>query len=142
MDPFTVERTIWIAASPERVWQAITDPAQLVQWYAPGCPWDIPALRAGAAVRFHNTPTDVQTATLDLVQPPQRLRLRWAPEADYPATQLVTTLALAPENNGTRVTITETGYAALPAHLRPARLDQASTGYAASLAALKTLLEA
>jgi uncharacterized protein YndB with AHSA1/START domain len=35
MDQLTVERSIWIDAHRERVWQAITDPAHLAQWLLP-----------------------------------------------------------------------------------------------------------
>jgi uncharacterized protein YndB with AHSA1/START domain len=141
MQPFTVERSIWIEAPPERVWRAVTDPAQLAQWYAPGCPWEIPALTPGAMVKFYNTPTDVQVAALEAVQPPSLLTLRWAADAEHPAAALVTTFRLEAEAGGTRVTIHEAGYAPLPPEVRPARVDQAAQGYAASLAALKALLE-
>ena len=30
MEKLTIERSIWIAAPRERVWQAVTDPAQIV----------------------------------------------------------------------------------------------------------------
>jgi uncharacterized protein YndB with AHSA1/START domain len=32
MEQVTVERSIWIAAPRERVWQAVTDPELLVLW--------------------------------------------------------------------------------------------------------------
>jgi hypothetical protein len=35
MRKMAIERSIWIAAPRERVWQAVTDPAQIVQWFAP-----------------------------------------------------------------------------------------------------------
>ena len=73
MEQLTVERTIWIAAPRQRVWQAVTDPAQLEQWYAPGCPWEIPVLHVGATITFFNTDTDVQRATIDVVDIPHQL---------------------------------------------------------------------
>jgi len=33
MEKLTVERTLWIAAPRERVWQAVTAPEQLAQWF-------------------------------------------------------------------------------------------------------------
>ena len=36
-----VEQSVWIAASRERVWRAITDPEQLSQWWSPHR-WEIP----------------------------------------------------------------------------------------------------
>jgi uncharacterized protein YndB with AHSA1/START domain len=35
MEKLVVERSIWIAAPRERVWQAVTDPEQLAQWFLP-----------------------------------------------------------------------------------------------------------
>ena len=39
MEILTVERSIWIGAPRERVWQAVTDPEQLAQWLLPP-PWE------------------------------------------------------------------------------------------------------
>ena len=36
MSKIVIERSIWIASPRERVWQAVTDPAQIAQWFAPG----------------------------------------------------------------------------------------------------------
>ncbi len=33
-----VERGVFIAAPPERVWPAVTQPAELERWYTLGCP--------------------------------------------------------------------------------------------------------
>ena len=35
MEEIKVERSVWIDAPRERVWQAITDPANLPQWLLP-----------------------------------------------------------------------------------------------------------
>ena len=35
MEQRNVERSIWIDVPRERVWQAITDPAELAQWLLP-----------------------------------------------------------------------------------------------------------
>ena len=84
MEQLVVERTIWIAAPRERVWRAITEPQQLEQWYATGCPWEIPALQVGATVKFYNTDTDVQLAMIEVVAPPHQFTLRWQPNQPDP----------------------------------------------------------
>ena len=38
METMAVERSIWIKAPRQRIWQAVTDPEQLVQWFVPGLP--------------------------------------------------------------------------------------------------------
>ncbi|HWQ15589.1 MAG TPA: SRPBCC domain-containing protein, partial [Roseiflexaceae bacterium] len=35
MEQLTVERSIWIDAPRERVWQALTDPEQVARWLLP-----------------------------------------------------------------------------------------------------------
>ena len=35
MAPISVERSIWIAAPRERVWQAVVEPEQVAQWFLP-----------------------------------------------------------------------------------------------------------
>jgi len=44
--------SIWIDASIDKVWQAITDEQQLSQWYAPGSTWEIPSLATGEKIIF------------------------------------------------------------------------------------------
>ncbi|MDM5233287.1 SRPBCC family protein [Lysinibacillus pakistanensis] len=44
--------SIWIDASIDKIWQAITDEQQLSQWYAPGSTWKIPSLVAGEKIIF------------------------------------------------------------------------------------------
>ncbi len=35
MKKTSVEHRIWLAAPRERVWQAVTEPEQLAQWFLP-----------------------------------------------------------------------------------------------------------
>jgi uncharacterized protein YndB with AHSA1/START domain len=141
METVAVERSIWIAVPCERVWRAITDPAQLEQWYAAGCPWDIPALAVGAKVRFHNSASEVLQATIAARVPPRRFALRWEPEPAYPQAVPVTTFLLDEEEGGTRVTVAETGDEALPENVRQARVDQTAQGYAWMMEALGRMME-
>src|SRR5687768_3713919 len=91
-DSFTdhaVTVSVRVAQQPKVVWRVNTDPAALVQWYAPGCRWEIPELRAGATVRFHDSETDVQVARIERCEAPASLVLRWTPDAAWPGTFLV-----------------------------------------------------
>jgi uncharacterized protein YndB with AHSA1/START domain len=127
-----VERSIWVAVSPERAWQAVTQAQQLEKWYAPTFAWEIPALEVGARVTFYNSPTDILHATIEILDPPHRFQLRW--EGDP---ELVTTFTVIAENGGARVTIHETGYGAGD----QAAADQVGEGYGMSMANLKAYLE-
>lgn len=141
MDGITVERSIWINAPRERVWQAITQPQQLERWYARGCPWEIPMLEVGATVKFYNTDTDIQIATNAVVAPPHQLTLRWQPDPTHPAAVLTNTFLLEAEASGTRVTVTQTGYETVPEAVRQQWFDADTSGYTTIVASLKAYLE-
>jgi uncharacterized protein YndB with AHSA1/START domain len=141
MSTLSVTRTTFVAAPPERVWRAVTEPAQLERWYAPGGPWEIPALQAGAQVRFFNTPEDVQVATIAALDPGREISFRWQADPAQPGAEIVTAFRLEPVTGGTRVTLYESGYDTLPGDMGPALAAQAAEGYTASLEALKAHLE-
>jgi uncharacterized protein YndB with AHSA1/START domain len=136
-----VHQSIWINAALKRVWQAITDPQQLQHWYAPDCRWEFPSVQVGETVKFYNTATDILTATVETVDAPQLLTLRWEPDAEYPAFSQVTDYRLEPADGGTRITMSEGGYDLLPEHARQERIEMGNTAYAGSLENLKALLE-
>lgn len=138
-----VERSIWIAAPRERAWHAVTEPEHLDQWYAAYYRWDIPSLQVGTTVKFYNKDddTDVQIATIEIFDPPRQFTLRWQPDKQYPAMTLVTTFMLEEENGGTRVTISESGYEAIPDDERQQWFDATANGYTMSMENLKAHLE-
>lgn len=141
MEQLTVVRTIWIQASRERVWAAVTEAEQLSRWYSPGSPWEIPSLKAGAVVLFHHSPNryhsgmEVVTlrATIETVDPLHRFAVRW--EYEESDVDMLTTFILTEENGGTKVTITETGYETQQ------QLKQTEEGYGMSLENLKAHME-
>jgi uncharacterized protein YndB with AHSA1/START domain len=141
MEQIVVQRSIWIAAPRERVWRAITDPRQLEQWYAPGCPWEIPALHVGTTVTFYNTDTDIQRGSIETADAPRQLILRWQPDPIYPEAALLNTFLLEPENNGTHVTVTQAGYEALPSDVRQTWVDADAGAYTTIMKQLKVYLE-
>ena len=132
MDELKVERSIWIEAPLERVWQAITDPANLAQWLLP------PAL--GAEMTRHSDDTlyvsmggmEIPIAVLDVVDPPRQVRSRGLPDRVISISQM-----LEEENNGTRVTVTMSGFEKLPAEARRDRLSPSGMAWEKALANLK-----
>jgi uncharacterized protein YndB with AHSA1/START domain len=145
MEAVAIERSVWIAVPRERAWQAVTQPQHLDQWYATYYRWDIPALQVGAPVKFYgkdpDTASDIQTATIQVVDPPREFTLRWQSPPDYPAVSLLTSFLLAEENGGTRVTIHESGYENVPEAERQQWLDATGGGYGMSVENLKAHLE-
>lgn len=143
MEQVAVERSIWINASRTRAWRAVTEPEHLNQWYATYYHWEIPALQVGTTVRFYNKDdnADHQIARIEVVDPPRKFTLRWEPDPRYPAMTLITTFMLEEENGGTRVTISESGYEALPDDVRQTWFDATAGGYTMSMENLKAYLE-
>lgn len=85
--------------------------------------------------------TDLQIATIEVVDPPRQFTLRWHSSQEYPAVSLVTTFLLVEENGGTRVTHHESGYESIPAAERQQWLDATGAGYTLSMENLKAHLE-
>jgi len=141
MEQIAVRHSVWIKASRERAWQAVTRANQLEQWYAPGCPWEIPVLDVGETVKFGNTETDIQLATIEVVEPQREFTVRWSADPMYPATTLVNTYLLEEKDGGTQVTVTQAGYETLPDGIRQQRVAEDDGAYAAVVASLKAYLE-
>ena len=141
MEKLIVERKVFIDAPRERVWQAITDPAQLEQWYAPGCPWEIPTLEVGATVKFHNTDTDIQLATIEELEPLRQFTLRWELDPAHPGITLLNSFVLEEENGSTRATISQAGYESLPDGMREEQFRQDADAYTAIAESLKNYVE-
>ena len=141
MENTAVERRVWIKAPRQRVWNAITEPEHLEQWYAPGCPWVIPTLEVGATVKFYNTETDIQVATIEVLEPPHQLALRWQLDLANPKLTLVNSFLLEEENGGTHVIAGQAGYESLPDDIRQQQLDQDAGAYTAIVESLKGYLE-
>lgn len=141
METLVVERSVLINRPHQDVWRAITDSAQLNQWYAPGCPWEIPALQVGATVKFHNTDTDIQLATIETLKPLQEFTLRWQLDPAHPGITLLNSFLLEEADGNTRVTVSQAGYESLPDGMREEQLRQDADAYTAIAESLKSYLE-
>jgi uncharacterized protein YndB with AHSA1/START domain len=134
---FAVERSIWIAAPRERVWHAITDPAQIEKWFSPGTSWRLSALQVGGRLFVHNgeTGAEMYIQVIQLVDPPHQLVTRSVPEP--PETPHVTIYTLEEENDGTRLTLTYTGYELEPDDIRSINMEQNAFGFGMMLENVK-----
>lgn len=141
METSAIERSISIRAPRQEVWRAITEPEHLEQWYAPGCRWEIPALRVGETIKFYNTETDIQPATIEVLEPLHEITLRWQLDPADPQTTLTNTFRLEAENGNTRVTVIQAGYEALPGEIRTQQFSQDLEAHAAIVESLKAYLE-
>jgi len=112
-----VDRTIEIAALPERVWQALTDPKAFSEWFQVTLEGQI---AQGASVWMTSTHADYagqrfQVWYLEL-DAPRRLVWQWHPGEVDPAVDYsrepptTVTFTLEPSASGTRLTVSETGF--------------------------------
>jgi uncharacterized protein YndB with AHSA1/START domain len=135
----------------ERVWHAIRDAEQFGTWF--GAEFD-GAFAAGARITGRIVPTRVDPGvarmqephaglafevTIERIEPMRLLSLRWhpyavEPDADY--SQEPTTLVafeLEPAPDGTRLTLTESGYDQLPRARRAEAFESNEQGWEAQL---------
>lgn len=111
MSERTVEKVLELDAPVERVWRAITDPAELARWFGDEAEVD---LRPGgdAAMTWENHGR--YAMRIEEVDPPRRLVWSWVHEPDVafeeaPATRVHWTLTPR-EDGGTTLHLLETGF--------------------------------
>ena len=88
--------------APARVWRALTDPALVARWWAPG---DIRA-EVGHAFEMDMGPWGKQPCKVLAVEPERLFRYRFA----EPTLNTIITWELAPDGDGTLLTLTHEGF--------------------------------
>ncbi|HVA21504.1 MAG TPA: SRPBCC domain-containing protein [Candidatus Micrarchaeia archaeon] len=109
----SVVRELELAAPLEAVWRHLTDPDRLTSWLAPEA---VVEARPGGRVHCRWADGAERVGTVEVADPPRRLRLRWGPPEDGGAagedgTPAATTVefTLAPVGAGTLLRVTEAG---------------------------------
>ena len=106
-----IERTLDLRATPDRIWRAITDPAELSGWFGRRCALDV---RPGGCGWFEWDGDGRFEAIVEAVAPGRFLAWRWAREAGTPVEAGPSTLVeitLEPRaNGGTRLRLRESGF--------------------------------
>jgi uncharacterized protein YndB with AHSA1/START domain len=115
MIPDQIEREIVIAASPEKVWSALTEARHLGTWFGDaGAEIDLrPGGRMAVSWREHGT----ILCRVEQVDPPHRFAYRWGgPGATEPSgdNSTLVEFSLSPEGAGTRLRVVESGFNRLP----------------------------
>ena len=99
-----VVREVVFDAPPDEVWEALTDPERLEEWFANDVEFD---LDRGGVFRWEDG--EVRHAVVEEVEPERRLSIRWwdpsAPEESE------VTFTLDETEDGTRLVVTETATA-------------------------------
>ena len=106
----TIEREIFVEASPEIVFDVVSSPEHLKQWWPDDAHYD-PVPGATGEIVFG---TDKVVAfTVVEAQPPRTFSFRWIHSADEVAAagnSLLVTFDLTPKSGGTLLKMTETGF--------------------------------
>ena len=128
-----IERVWILPVSRDRAWRAITEPAEIARWMD-GIRVEM-ELRPGAEARFV-WGEQVTRARIAAVEPPRRFAYRWHPGSEQhlsvPLDELPLTLVefiLDEVPEGTRLTLIESGFAALPAEMRERALRENTQGW-------------
>lgn len=137
----SAERSIWIAASRERVWRAITDAEQLEKWFSPGTSWHSTGDTVGSKlfVADPETGAEMYVQVIEAFEPPRRLVTRSVPPANE--VPHATEWTLEEENGGTRLTLTHTGYELAPVDTRYISMEQNTFGFGMMLENLQAYVE-
>ena len=111
-----IAREVVVAAPAERLWEVLTRPEHIGRWFE-GMTVQLD-LRPGGAMTLVSQEFGKFHAVVDKVEPPRRFAYRWARHPDTPVAEGTATLVeftLAPEGDGTRVRVVESGFSATDA---------------------------
>ena len=137
--PDEVRRELEIRAPRERVWSALTEPEQLVQWF-PTKRAEMELRPGGPAVLEWEEAT--ADAVVDMVEP-RRLVFRWRPAGlGRPFTTVSFTLEEIADGASTRILLVESGFASLPDQIEQQSQKGNDEGWAHELQELKDYVEA
>lgn len=93
-----VTRELVLPAPPEEVWEALTDPERLKEWFANEVEWD------GDELVYRWDDGEERRARIEESDEPRRLGFRWSdPDGD----ESQVTFELEEAEEGTRLTVTE-----------------------------------
>ncbi|MGF1605824.1 MAG: SRPBCC family protein [Rhodothalassiaceae bacterium] len=142
-----ISRQIQIDADPHRVWEALSDPASFGQWFCVTLdgPFIVGQTTTGT-MTYPGCEGLRWTSVTEVMEPPARLVLRWpdlAPGEDVGSETvwLAVEFSLRPRDGGTLVTVTETGFAALPEDRHASMLRDNAAGWDIQTVNLKTYVE-
>jgi uncharacterized protein YndB with AHSA1/START domain len=128
-----IERELVLPVAIERVWEALTDPAQVSQWFDIHTEID---LRPGGAAAFGWEKEGRFLAVVEDVEPLRCFSYRWCLDRDTPVDAGPTTqveFTLEEVAGGTRLSLVETGFDAIAEDVRDRHLSDNTKGWKESM---------
>ena len=137
-----IERSTRIAASRERVWQAITDPPQFAKWFGVEFTGNF---EPGARIQMTTTPEEYKGIVFEVLVEevtPYTLSWRWHPGMPEPGVDYskepmtLVEFRLEEAGGGTLVTVTESGFDRISLARRAGVFAQNDEGWRQQLVSL------
>src|SRR5689334_18111069 len=114
MEYGTIERELYIEAAPEIVFEVVSSPEHLKQWWPDDARYEpVPGSAGHIAFGDRDAGGVVETFTVVEAHAPHTFSFRWthpAGELAAPGNSLLVTFALSPSGDGTLLRFTETGF--------------------------------
>jgi uncharacterized protein YndB with AHSA1/START domain len=128
-----IRRELVLDAAIGEVWSALTTRERLSSWFGDVAEID---LRPGGRAKFGWTEFDsISDAIVEVVEEPTKFSFRWAAVKDAPVEEVATLVefTLEPIGGGTRLTMVESGFAALPDEIYDRTFEGNTSGWNAEL---------
>ena len=109
----TIEREIYVEATPEVVFEVVSSPAHVRQWWPDEARYETVIGSAGEILFTDTDGGKVEALTVVDLQPPTRFSFRWTHPAGEEAVggnSLLVTFELVAQGKGTLVRFRETGF--------------------------------
>lgn len=117
MEYGTIEREIYIEAAPEVVFDVVSKPEHVQQWWPDDAAYDPTPGSTGEIVFGDRSAGGTAVAfTVVDARPPESFSFRWTHPSDQsaaPGNSLLVRFDLVPSGGGTRLTMTESGFRAM-----------------------------
>jgi uncharacterized protein YndB with AHSA1/START domain len=140
-----IQKTVVLRAPRSRVWRALTDPAQFGGWFGVKLEGSfVPGQRMQGPVTTPEYAHLTFEVTVERMEPERLFSWRWQPGGDpnidpaEPKTLVVFELEEIPE--GTRLTVTESGFDRIPVARRSKAYRENDEGWTAQLESIRQYL--
>jgi uncharacterized protein YndB with AHSA1/START domain len=111
VDTRSVTRTVRVAARPDAVWRAISEPEHVAGWFGDACETDDGGpFAVGTRGRLHFEGHGWFPFEVTRVEQGRLLAYRWGQSADEPERMTEAEFTLEPDHDGTYLTVNETGF--------------------------------
>ncbi|MCU1644169.1 MAG: Transcriptional regulator, ArsR family [Nocardia sp.] len=107
----SIEREIYVDASPEVVFEVVSSPEHISEWWTDEAEFQVTPGAVGELVWGDRV--DVLPMTVVEVEPPRLFSFRWCfpdGKVDDSVNSLLVTFELTPSGAGTKIRLTETGF--------------------------------